>query len=56
VEDLDGALYEAESPTGLTFSYGAEYVSNHVSLNVFIFLANIKKEIILFLRLAIPFV
>jgi hypothetical protein len=56
VEELDGALYEVESPTGLTFSYGEESVSNPVLSNVHIFLANIKEEIILFLRLVIRFV
>jgi hypothetical protein len=56
VEDFDGTLYEAEYPTGLTFSYGAESVSNPDLSNVYIFLANIKEEIILFLGHIIPFV
>jgi len=55
VENLDGAVYEAGSATGLTFSYGTEPVSNPVLSNVYIFLANVKEEIILFLKLVIPF-
>jgi len=55
VEELHGALYEEESPTGLTFSYEAGSVSNSALFNIHIFLDNTREETILFLRLVIPF-
>lgn len=55
MEELDGVLYEAESPTGLTFSYEAESAGNPALFNIYIFLDNIRKETILYLTLVIPF-